>query len=196
MGSFSTLRLQRRDVVVALGASSPTPAFVPGYSDGIAALGLQDHVVARTYIPKVCRVVWYNGGMANANLVLPDGTTVSIEGTAEEVALLLGRFSGDSAQTQTDPPRGPSNKARRRRAASRSGQTAPKEARGATGYVRELINEDYFKTKRSLGDVKATLEERAHIYPVTSLSPVLFKLTKSRELRRLKEDGKWVYVNL
>ena len=32
--------------------------------------------------------------MAKANLVLPDGTTVAIEGTADEVAVLLGRFFG------------------------------------------------------------------------------------------------------
>ena len=31
--------------------------------------------------------------MAKANLVLPDGTTVNIEGTAEDVAVLLGKFS-------------------------------------------------------------------------------------------------------
>lgn len=31
--------------------------------------------------------------MAKANLVLSDGTTVTIEGTAEEVAVLIGKFS-------------------------------------------------------------------------------------------------------
>ena len=37
--------------------------------------------------------------MAKAHLILVDGTTVNIEGSAEEVAMLLERFSAPGANT-------------------------------------------------------------------------------------------------
>lgn len=63
------------------------------------------------------------------------------------------------------------------------------------GYIRELIVDDYFKTKREIGEVRDKLEEDGHIYPVTSLSTPLYRLIKAKELRRMKEDGAWRYVN-
>jgi hypothetical protein len=66
---------------------------------------------------------------------------------------------------------------------------------GPTEYIRELIGEGYFKTKREIGAVRDKLEERAHIYPVTSISGPLLRLVKKKELRRLKEDEVWRYVN-
>lgn len=131
--------------------------------------------------------------MAKANVVLADGTKVTIDGTPEEVGALLDRISGGAPQ----PSVGGSSKSTRRRrgksTAKRStGKTKPK---GPADYIRELVAENYFKTKRGLGDVQKKLEEGAHIYPVTTLSPVLFRLVKARELRRIKEDGTWKYVN-
>jgi hypothetical protein len=61
--------------------------------------------------------------------------------------------------------------------------------------IRELRDNDFFTSKRGLGDVQKALEEGAHIYPVTTLSPVLFRMVRGKELRRLKEDGAWKYVN-
>lgn len=66
---------------------------------------------------------------------------------------------------------------------------------GPTDYIRDLIEEGYFKTKREIGAVRDKLEERAHIYPVTSISGPLYRLVKNKELRRIKEDGAWRYVN-
>ncbi len=63
------------------------------------------------------------------------------------------------------------------------------------GHIRQLKSEGFFGTKRTLGSIQERLEELGHIYPQTSLSPALIKLTKKRELRRLKEKGVWVYVN-
>lgn len=131
--------------------------------------------------------------MAKANLLLPDGTKVIIDGTADEVASLLARFSSDS-----DSGKGSREKS------SRSGLRKPqseakarnKMARtGPTEYIRDLIEEGYFKTKREIGTVRDKLEERAHIYPVTSISGPLYRLVKNKELRRIKEDGTWRYVN-
>jgi len=122
--------------------------------------------------------------MAKANLVLPDGTTVAIEGTADDVAILLSKFSQSS---------GAERKKHRSRTSSSGGTKKKKD--GPTGLIIELSNEGYFKSKRTLGDIQKKLEERGHIYAITTISPCLTRLTKKRTLRRLREKKGWVYVN-
>ena len=128
--------------------------------------------------------------MAKANLVLPDGTTVAIEGTAEEVAVLLGKFSQPGPEETPVKP----EKKKKRTAAGGSGGPRKKKD-GPTGLIKTLAEEDYFKSKRSISDIQKKLEERGHIYARTSISPCLTRLTKSRDLRRLKENNVWVYVS-
>jgi hypothetical protein len=131
--------------------------------------------------------------VAKANVVLADGTKVTIEGTAEEVAALLQRISGGAPQPSGSAT-SKGTKGRRGKSTAKRG-TAKTKVKGPADYIRELVAENYFKTKRGLGDVQKKLEERAHIYPVTHLSPVLFRLARARELRRIKEGGTWKYVN-
>jgi hypothetical protein len=129
--------------------------------------------------------------MPKANLVLPDGTKVTIDGTTEEVATLLGRISGNPP---TAPAVGPAPK-RRRATNSPKGLSPGGKAKGPKDYVRDLLADDFFKTKRGLRDVQKKLEEGAHIYAVTHISPALFRLVRDKELRRIKEEGTWRYVN-
>lgn len=131
--------------------------------------------------------------MPKANVVLADGTKVTIDGTADEVAALLQRISGGTPQLSGGgAPKG----ARRRRGKSTvAGSSAKTKTKGPVDYIRELAADNYFETKRGLGDVQKKLEEGAHIYPVTHLSPVLFRLVRAKELRRIKEGGTWKYVN-
>jgi hypothetical protein len=134
--------------------------------------------------------------MAKANLVLPEGTKVAIDGTADEVASLLERFSSTGGSGSA--AKSGSSRTGRRKAdggAKVTTKKTPKKRTGPTDYVRELIDEGYFKTKREIGTVRDKLEERAHIYPVTSISGPLYRLVKNKELRRIKEDGAWRYVN-
>ena len=130
--------------------------------------------------------------MPKANVVLADGSRVTIEGTADEVAVLLERISGGSVKPHDAGGR---KGAGRRRKSAAKGGSARTTATGPADYIRKLVTEDFFKTKRGLGDVQAKLEEGAHIYPVTHLSPVLFRLVRGKELRRIKEGGTWKYVN-
>jgi len=133
--------------------------------------------------------------MAKANLVLPDGTKVTIDGTTDEVASLLERFS--STGVPSSPGRASSPPATRRKSGGKAKANTKTKAKraGPTDYIRDLIDEGYFKTKREIGAVRDKLEERAHIYPVTSISGPLYRLVKNKELRRIKEDGTWRYVN-
>ncbi|MEK7728887.1 MAG: hypothetical protein AAB354_10770 [candidate division KSB1 bacterium] len=129
--------------------------------------------------------------MAKANLVLPDGTTVNIEGTAEEVATLLSRFSKPEAGGHS----GVSTQRKRKKSKYSFGSNKSKKTDGPTSLVEELAAEGYFKSKRTLGDIQKRLEERGHIYAQTSISPVLTRLTRKRTIRRIKEKKGWVYVN-
>lgn len=132
--------------------------------------------------------------MPKANVVLADGTKVTIDGTTDEVASLLQRISGNAPDNDATKRTG------RRRGKSPakgsgkggSGKTTPK---GPADYVRDLVGANYFKTKRGLGDVQKKLEEGGHIYAVTHLSPLLLRLVRGKELRRIKEGGTWKYVN-
>lgn len=129
--------------------------------------------------------------MAKANLVLPNGTTVNIEGTAEEVAALLSKFSAPEARGHSDSSR----QRKKQKPGSSSGSSKAKKPDGPTSLVGELAAEGYFKSKRTLGDIQKKLEERGHIYAQTSISPVLTRLTRKRTIRRIKEKKGWVYVN-
>ena len=131
--------------------------------------------------------------MAKADVILSSGAKVTVEGTTEEVAALVQLIEGESSRSP-----------RRRR--GRTSQTVPSSSRdrrpstrtknkGPVDYIRALIDEDFFKTKQGIGEVKNKLEEQAHIYPVTTLSPALFRLVKAKELRRVKENKQWQYVN-
>src|SRR5687767_6025250 len=127
--------------------------------------------------------------VTKAHVVLSDGTKVTIDGTPDEVASLLHKIS--SPPGQPDAGRNQASTRRRRRSAAKGSaktKTTKSKRKGPTDYIRELMAENFFKTKRGLGEVKDKLEERAHIYPVTNLSPSLFRLVKAKELRRVNEN--------
>jgi hypothetical protein len=132
-----------------------------------------------------------------ANVVLRDGTKVTIEGTTAEVASLLELISTAATRQPDDQTPRPARRRRGKVTGTGPGRAANAKTRskGPADYIRELAEADYFKTKRGLRDVQKRLEEGAHIYPVTHLSPVLFRFVRLKELRRIKEDGTWKYVN-
>ena len=130
--------------------------------------------------------------MATAKLALPDGTTVNIEGTADEVATLLTRFSGerlsaaDAGRRASKPPSSRSSK--------RSNKDRPNR-KGPQILLKDLAKENFFKSKRTIGEVQKKLEEKGHLYAMTNLSTPLLRLTRDRVLRRIKEKNGWVYVS-
>ncbi len=129
--------------------------------------------------------------MAKANLVLVDGTTVAIEGTAEEVALLLHKFSSPSAAAGAKGKKGP----RKARTASPIKTAGKTQRKGPQQLMADLAEEGWFKSKRTIGDVQKKLEEKGHIYAMESLSTPLLRLTRNRTLRRIKDKGGWAYVS-
>jgi hypothetical protein len=124
-------------------------------------------------------------------LTLPTGTKVTIEGTADEVSTLLSKCSGPSFGDGGDQPLVQRKSGRKRT----SGKKRPRR-KGAQVFIDELAKENYFKSKRTIGDVQKKLEEKGHIYAQANLSGPLLRLTRDKHvLRRIKEKDGWVYVS-
>jgi hypothetical protein len=116
--------------------------------------------------------------MPKAVITTKQGATVAIEGSQEEVRALLSLFEPSAA-----PPK----------AGGKSLiQLKSKPSLGAL--LSELVEQGFFSTPKGLGVVREALEEQGHFYPVTTLSPVLLRLVRKKELRRLKDKGHWSYV--
>jgi hypothetical protein len=116
--------------------------------------------------------------MPKAVYSAPSGAVVTVEGTQEEVVSLLRLLetTGTALAAPQDPP------------ILRQGKTTP------MGLLAGLMSRGFFNQPRELGSVKASLEEEGQFYPTTTLSPLMLRLVRRRELRRIKEKGRWLYV--
>ena len=118
--------------------------------------------------------------MPKADVTFPDGTKVTIQGSEAQVAEIVNRISPVSG------------KGRRPTQKSSGRTTRP----GPSAHIQVLVDEGYFKKKRSIGDIQTALEERGYIYSTPSLSPTLIRLIRKRgPLRRIKEADGYKYVN-
>lgn len=118
--------------------------------------------------------------MAKAHIKRPDGTSIMIEGTPQEVTELVSKLEGGvpSKGKTANLPEKRGNRARITLSDS----------------LLILMDEGFFKKPKELGAVKAALAERGHVYPVTTLSPALLRLVQRRYLRRIKQDSRWFYT--
>jgi hypothetical protein len=117
--------------------------------------------------------------MAKAHLTTKTGATVIVEGTQEEVASLIAQLDVSVAKRSSRVP------TQRARTAAKS---------GPVNLLSELIDGGFFKKPKELGSIKLALEEQGHFYPVTTLSPLLLRLVRKRDLRRIKDKKRWLYV--
>jgi hypothetical protein len=97
-------------------------------------------------------------------------------------------------QTGTSQNRGASKSAAKSKGLA---NTAPKSC---TERILFLKGEQFFKTQRSIAEIRAELKKNGWHYPVTSLSGPLQNLVRNRELRREyvdDADGRkgWKYSN-
>jgi hypothetical protein len=120
--------------------------------------------------------------MAKAHLSLPDGTSVKIEGTPAEIAEALEHLRSKQS------PAGSSRKH------TIAGQRVKAGRVQVTDLIVNLIDGGFFKKPKDLASVKAALEEMGHHYPVTTLSPAMLRQVRKRNLRRLKQDNRWMYT--
>ena len=118
--------------------------------------------------------------MAKAQISFPDGTTVRLEGTPDEINAVVdrGRKMQDTG-----------------RRSARVKVKARSQPLQLIDLIANLIDGGFFKKKpKDLAAVKTALEEMGHHYPVTTLSGAMLRQVRRRNLRRIKQDKKWVYT--
>lgn len=120
--------------------------------------------------------------MPKAVITTKQGATVAIEGSHEEVLALVALFDQGTAQSVNEAP------ARGKNSPNSKGKPT------LALLLSDLIGGGFFSTPKRLNAVREALEERGHFYPVTTLSPVLLRLVRKKEMRRLKDKGHWTYV--
>ena len=118
--------------------------------------------------------------MATAHITTKSGTRVTIEGSPEEVAALIERFEPGHTSGSGKPTA----------ATKHTSKAKP----SPLGLISELIDGGFFKKPKELSVIKLALEEQGHFYPVTTLSPALLRLIRKKELRRIKDKKRWLYV--
>lgn len=127
--------------------------------------------------------------MAKANINLPNGTKIVVDGTTEEINAVLELYKKPTNVLGTSSE----NKEQRKK----KYKTTPRAKKGRKGpklYITELKAGGFFNKKRTISEVQKVLEDNGHIYPITRLSTPLKRLVQDKELGRMKEDGNWVYV--
>ena len=118
--------------------------------------------------------------MAKARIKRPDGTSIVIEGTPQEVAELVSKIEGGTPSKRKTPklPEKHGNRIRT----------------SLSDLLMLLVDDGFFKKPKELAAVKTALAEHGHVYPVTTISPALLRLVRRRYLRRIKQDDRWFYT--
>jgi hypothetical protein len=121
--------------------------------------------------------------MAKATIKSESGATITIEGTPEEVSKVVSTFERASVV----------GNAKSAIARAKADKKTAKKRQSASDVIIRLREEGFFEKPKTLAEINTALEEQGFLYPLTSLSGIVLGLVVSRELRRKKKDGKWVY---
>ena len=65
---------------------------------------------------------------------------------------------------------------------------------GCSDAIRTLMKTDWGKQPRSMTEIKRALEANALHFSKGTLSGTLTAMTKRRDIRRLRKDGRWKYL--
>lgn len=117
--------------------------------------------------------------MAKAHITTSEGISIRVEGTADEISALVRKLDD---QKRDRKPRGASH------VSNRKGHTL------LVDLIASLSDGGFFARPRDLASVKAALEEMGHHYPVTSLSPTMLRQVRRKQLRRIRDKGRWMYT--
>jgi len=130
--------------------------------------------------------------MAKAHITTKDGSTILIEGTAEEVATLMARFDGHGTGGEHSPK---SATAQRKSGNAKTKRKSTGRAKaGPATLVADMISGGTFKKPKGLSEIQAELKQGGHYYNNASVATALLRAVKHKELRRIKQDKNWVYV--
>lgn len=136
--------------------------------------------------------------MAKANIVTPDGTTINLEGTSDEIAALVAKFgligkAAAPAAAAAVPAAAAAPLAAKSRPA-KAKSSAKGKANGVQAVITEMVDEDFFKKPQLFTAIRAQLEQDAHFYGRAAVGQAMIRAVKAKQLRRIKQNGKWAYV--
>jgi hypothetical protein len=132
--------------------------------------------------------------MAKANISTKDGTTIQIQGTAEDIAKIVACLGTQGAGTAPSGiPLAPARK-KRRGTASAKAKRGGKTKTGPASLVADMIGGGASKKPKVLTAVMSELKQGGHFYTDASIAVALLRAVKRKELRRVKEDDNWAYV--
>jgi hypothetical protein len=134
---------------------------------------------------RACNTCQYSlhNKMPKAHIQTPDGSKITIEGGAAEIASIV---------KQIQSPTSNSKPARRITRAAHEKRDRKKQ-QSASDRIANLKEEGFFNQPKRLSAVAAELEKSGYLYPVTTLSGVMLGLVQRRILTRVKKDGIWAY---
>ncbi|MCW1296725.1 MAG: hypothetical protein OH319_03525 [Candidatus Parvarchaeota archaeon] len=110
--------------------------------------------------------------MVKAEIKTKNGTRIQIEGTPEEIEKILADIKRREEQLAVKK----------------------KSKISATDFILKLREEGFFDKPKSILEIKEKLAENGLVYPVTTLSGVLLRLVRRKELGRIKIEKMWGYV--
>ena len=116
--------------------------------------------------------------MAKAQITTPDGIEVKLQGTPQEIAAVL-KEAGARAKAE--------GLKARPHTLTRNKATIP-------NLVDELKHEGFFKSPKTLSDIRKKLADLGRNYPLTTLSGAMRDEVRKRTLRRFKEKKRYVYA--
>ncbi|MFH0869359.1 MAG: hypothetical protein V1839_03965 [archaeon] len=121
--------------------------------------------------------------MAKANIETKQGTKIAIEGSAEEVAAIVSSVQSREKLIEVRKEF-VKEVAHRKRARSSA----------LVDMILEMKANTFFNKPQSITEVKNALAEKAHFYPLPTVSTTLIRLVRRGELGRIKDDGIWKYA--
>lgn len=110
-----------------------------------------------------------------AEIKAKNGTSITIEGTEEEVLRILEKIQPQEKQ-------------------EKSAKQERKFKMTIGDLLLELREEKFFDKPKGLIEIKNALEEKGHVYAVNVLSTQVIRQVRRRNLGRVKKDNKWGYV--
>ena len=116
--------------------------------------------------------------MAKAQITTPEGITINIEGTPKEISAVVDDLKKKATKG------GPVRSTRK----TKSSRLL------LVDHIASLKDGGFFKKPRDLASVKNALAEMGHHYPITTLSPIMLRQVRRRNLRRIREKGRWIYT--
>jgi hypothetical protein len=121
--------------------------------------------------------------MAKAHITTKTGTKITVEGTPKEVAELVAQLGEKATAPRV-----------LERTAKKAAKGQDKQKATPINLISSLIDGGFFRKPKDLAATKVALEEMGHFFPVTTLSPVLLRLIRKRQLRRIKDQKRWFYT--